>query len=274
VAQPAGDRVLFGAQAETREAAAWGIERMRLALGVDRDLRGFYERFRSDSLIGPSLRTEPSLRPFGRPEPFEALAWAICEQLIEIERAAAIQRRLVWKLGRRCPLSGMRDAPPAQVIAGQSPALLASLDLSPGRSVTLVKAAREVASGRVDLYDADAETGWRRLRAIRGIGTWTLQMLALSGQGRLDQLPAGDLGYLKLVGRLRSGGDPYARASEAEVMEFFAPYHPWGGLAGLHALRALARSPERRLPPAQAGRLRWNQLERERFPGRTVQPLA
>jgi 3-methyladenine DNA glycosylase/8-oxoguanine DNA glycosylase len=63
-------------------------------------------------------------------------------------------------------------------------------------------------------------------------------MLALTGQGRLDQLPAGDLAYLKLVGRLRSGGDPHARATEDEVVELFAPYAPWAGLAGLHALRA------------------------------------
>ncbi len=92
----------------------------------------------------------------------------------------------------------------------------------------------------MDLFDADHERGWRRLRAIRGIGSWTIQMLALTGQGRLDQLPAGDVGYLKLVGRLRGGGDPWARATEEEVAEFFAPYAPWAGLAGLHALRSAA----------------------------------
>jgi 3-methyladenine DNA glycosylase/8-oxoguanine DNA glycosylase len=63
-----------------------------------------------------------------------------------------------------------------------------------------------------------------------------VQMLALTGQGRLDQLPAGDLAYLKLVGRLRTG-NPHSRATEEEVAEFFAPYEPWTGLAGLHALR-------------------------------------
>ena len=62
-------------------------------------------------------------------------------------------------------------------------------------------------------------------------------MLALTGQGRLDQLPCGDVGYLKFVGRLRGAGIPWARATEEEVAEFFAPYAPWAGLAGLHALR-------------------------------------
>ena len=238
IAQLSGDRVLFGGQAATRELAEWGIERMRLALGIDQDLRPFYDRFRFDPLIGASVRLNPGLRPRGKPDPFESLAWAICEQLIEFERAAAIQRRLVFRLGRRCPVSGMRDSPTAAVIAAQAPALFASFDLSGSRAIALVRAAREVASGRVDLDDPDHERGWRRLRTIRGIGSWTLQMLALTGQGRLDQLPAGDLAYLKLVGRLRSGGDPWARATEEEVNELFAPYAPWAGLAGLHALAA------------------------------------
>jgi 3-methyladenine DNA glycosylase/8-oxoguanine DNA glycosylase len=238
VAQLSADRVLFGAQAASSELAQWGIARMRLALGVDLDLRPFYERFRFDPLIGPSVRANPSLRPAGKPDPFQALAWAICEQLIEFQRATAIQRRLVFKLGRSCPLSGMRDAPSAQVIAGQAPALLASFDLSEARAIALVRAAREVAAGRVDLHDSEHERGWKRLSRIRGIGSWTLQMLALTGQGRLDQLPAGDLAYVKYVGRLRSGGDPWARASEDEVNQLFEPYAPWAGLAGLHALRA------------------------------------
>jgi 3-methyladenine DNA glycosylase/8-oxoguanine DNA glycosylase len=236
VAQVSDDRVLFGARAATHEAADWGIERMRLATGIDQDLRPFYERFAFDPVIGRAVRANPGLRAAGRPGPFEALVFAVCEQLIEYERAAAIQRRLVRRLGRRCPISGLRDSPSPAVLAGQAPALLASFDLHPSRALTVVRVAREVASGRVDLEDPDHEPGWRRLRRIAGIGSWTLQTLAISGQGRLDQLPAGDLAYLKLVGRLREG-DPRARATEDEVAEFFAPYAPWAGLAGLHALR-------------------------------------
>src|SRR5947209_50410 len=124
VAQLAADRVLFGAQASSREGAEWGIARMRMALGIDVDLREFHERFRFDPLIGPSVRANPGLRPAGRPEPFEALAWAICEQLIEFERAAAIQRRLVRRLGRGCQGTEMRNSPSAARLADQSPALL------------------------------------------------------------------------------------------------------------------------------------------------------
>ena len=80
---------------------------------------------------------------------------------------------------------------------------------------------------------------WRRLRAIPGIGPWTLEMLALHGHGRHDRVPAGDLGYLKLVGRLRTGR-PQARAEEADVRAFFAPYGAWKGLAGEYLRLAAA----------------------------------
>jgi len=243
VAQPGHDRVLLGARAASRAAAAYGIARMRFALGVDEDLRGFVRAFAQDPLIGPSVRRRPWLRVSRRPEPFEALAWAICEQLIEYERAAAIERRVVRALGR----SGMnwqgapdalRDLPSAATLAGTAPALLQSFDLAGSRALALVRAAREVARGRIDLHSSAHERGWHRLRAIHGIGAWTVEMLALHGQGRHDQLPAGDLGLLKLVGRLLGGGDPRARAQEHQVRELFAPYGEWAGLAATHLLAA------------------------------------
>jgi 3-methyladenine DNA glycosylase/8-oxoguanine DNA glycosylase len=143
----------------------------------------------------------------------------------------------VARLGRRCAFTTLRDAPTAQAVASESPARLAAFGLSESRALVLAQVARSVSRGRTDLEDADQERGWRALRAVRGIGSWTLQMLGLTGQGRHDQLPAGDVAYLRLVGRLRTG-DPRARASEDEVSEFFARYDPWAGLAGLHALRA------------------------------------
>ncbi|MEZ5122101.1 MAG: hypothetical protein R2736_11075 [Solirubrobacterales bacterium] len=239
VAQPAADRVVFGAAAPRSDVAQEAIGRMRFAVGVDDDLRPFYERFRFDPLIGRSVRALPHRRVRRRPEPFEALAWAICEQLIAYEDAAAIQREIVRFCGPRCARTGLRDVPAPDRVAGLAPARLESFGLTATRAQAMVRAAREVASGRVDLH-ADHERGWARLRAIRGIGSWTVEFLALHGQGRYDQLPAGDLAYRKLVGRLRAGGDPAARADEDEVREFFARYGEWAGLAGAHALRTLA----------------------------------
>jgi 3-methyladenine DNA glycosylase/8-oxoguanine DNA glycosylase len=248
--QAAPDRVLFGARARTERAAAEGIARMRFACGVDDDLEPFHRRFAGDPLLGRALRASPGLRPTRRPDPWEALAAAICEQLIEFDRAVAIQRRMISAYGRRCPETGLRDHPTPERIAGVAPARLASFDLAARRCLTLRRAAAEVARGRVDLRAPDHEAGWRRLRAIPGIGSWTLEMLGSLGQGRHDQLPALDVGYLKLVGRLTTG-NPRARADEAEVRGFFAPYAEWAGLAGHYAVHASARG---LLPPGPFSR--------------------
>jgi 3-methyladenine DNA glycosylase/8-oxoguanine DNA glycosylase len=223
--------VRLSASADSRDAASKGIERMRFALGVDHDLAEFQRRFRWDALVGPVIRRRPWLRPRRRPEPFEALAWAVCEQLIESGRAAAIERRIVSRHGRRSACGTLRAPPSAAWLAGRSPAELDACGLAPKRSIALVRVAREVASGRADL--SEHEPAWRRLRTIPNIGNWTLEMLAVAGQGRDDKIPALDVAYLKFVGLAAGLG---RRATEDEVREFFAPYEEYAALAGHYAL--------------------------------------
>ena len=236
IVQPGPRRVIFAARALSDDGARHGIERMRFATGVDDDLREFHETFAGDKLIGRALRAHPTLRPARKPSAFEALVAAITEQLIEIERAIAIQRRIVARLGRRCERSGFRDAPTAAALAGEAPARLTSFGLAETRVFALRRAARAVASGAIDL-DQPHEAAWRRLLAIPGIGPWTVESMALHGQGRHDQVPAADLGYLKLVGRLLSGR-PRAYADESEVRAVLEPYGRWRGLAGEYLMWA------------------------------------
>jgi 3-methyladenine DNA glycosylase/8-oxoguanine DNA glycosylase len=243
IAQTGERCVLFGAWAQDRADAEAAIARMRFALAVDDDLRAFWDLYRDDPLVGPSLRRRPWLRVKRRPVAFEALAWAICEQLIQTRQAVRIEAKIVRALGPRCEQTGLRDVPAPAAIAACSPARLESFELGGRRAIALVRVAREIAQGRIDLdgaASADHERAWGRLLAIPNIGRWTVEMLALHGQGRYDIVPAGDLGFLKLLGRARSAGNPAARADEAEVRALFERFGEWRGLAGAHALRAPA----------------------------------
>ena len=253
IVQPERERVLFAARAATAAAAEAGIARLRFATGVDDDLRPFYDRFRDDPVIGRSVRTDYALRVRRQPDPWQTLLAAITEQLIELEQAMVIQRRLIAAFGYRCPATGMRDVPEPAVIARQAPAQLVAFDLAPKRALAMRRCADAVARGRLDLHGHDL----RRLRAIREIGPWTVEMVGLHGQGRMDVVPAGDLGFLKIVGRLATG-NPRARADEAEVRGFFDRYGEWKGLAGVHLMHAAARG----LTPA-----RWS-------PGRALRPAG
>jgi 3-methyladenine DNA glycosylase/8-oxoguanine DNA glycosylase len=233
------------------------VERFRFSLAVEEEMGDFYEAFKRDPLLGPAIHHKPWVRPRRRPWPWEALCWAITEQLIEGSRAAEIQRRIVrrWAPTFRppdgpTPKRGwgplpLRDVPSAAVIAGRAPAELASMDLSQGRAIAMVHCAREVAAGRADLFDCEED---RRLLAIPEIGPWTCQCLGLHGRGDPDSLPAGDLAYVKLVGHLEGLG---RRATVDEVEEYFAPYAPFRGLAGSFALagwhKAMGAGPPARL---------------------------
>jgi len=217
--------------APSREASdddlSLALRRMRFALGVDDDLSEFYRQFRHDPLLGPLLRRRPHHRPRRRPWPWEALAWAVVKQLIETGRAARIQRRMVGRWGLRLGpgRDGLRDVPSADLIAGRAPVEMESMGLALKRAIALRAIAGQVAGGRCDL---DAPVADRRLLAVREIGPWTVQCLGLFGRGDPDSLPAGDLMYMKLVGRLAR---LRRRATVEEVEEFYAPYAPFRGLA-------------------------------------------
>lgn len=221
------------------------IERLRFALGVDEDMAAFHQRFRRDPLVGPIIRRRPDFRPSRRIWPWEALAAAVCGQLIEASRAATIERRIVGRWGARLGDHGrgaLRDVPSPALIAGRAPAELQSMDLSGARSIALRRLAVDVVRGRSDIADPDNDA---RLLAVPEIGPWTVQCLALFGRGEADSLPAGDLGYIKLVGHLAGLG---RRATVAEVEEFYAPYAPYRGLVGSLTLAGLYRMAKDRGP--------------------------
>ncbi|HKH65206.1 MAG TPA: hypothetical protein VKA35_07060 [Solirubrobacterales bacterium] len=230
-----------------REQLEEAIACMRRALWVDVDLSDFYRRFRRDPLVGPLIRRRPGFRPQGRPWPWEALAAAVVGQLIEAQRAALIERRIAGRWGPRVGegRDALRDVPGPEAIAGRAPAEIEQMELVGKRAVALRRLARDVAGGRCRI---ESKEGDSRLLALPQIGPWTVQCLGLFGRNDLDSLPAGDLGYIKLVGRLGGGG---RRATIPEVEEFYAPYEPYRGLVGALTLsglhRVVAQGPPMRL---------------------------
>jgi 3-methyladenine DNA glycosylase/8-oxoguanine DNA glycosylase len=254
--QPARDRVRFRAEAIDPEqvsrpaieappcpgpAGAEQLEEaigaMRRALWVDVDLADFHRRFRRDRLVGPLIRRMPWFRPKGRPWPWEALSAAVVGQLIEAQRAALIERRIAGRWGARLGegRETLRDVPGPAAIAGRAPAELEQMELVSKRALALRRLARDVAAGRCRIESAEGDA---RLLAMPQIGPWTVQCLGLFGRNEPDSLPAGDLAYIKLVGRLAGNG---RRATIPEVEDFYAPYEPYRGLVGALTLSGLYR---------------------------------
>ena len=236
---------------------ALAIERTRFSLAVEDDMGEFFQAFKRDPLLGPTIHHKPWVRPRRRPWPWEALCWAITKQLIESSRAAAIQRRIVRRWapshlprGRSDAEAPRRLASPRRPLgrgdrrAGARGARLHGPQPGPLRGLGALRP-----RGRPG--DAPASTTRAAIAGcfkISEIGPWTVQCLGLAGRGDPDSLPAGDLAYVKLVGHLAGLG---RRATVEEVDEYFAPYAPFRGLAGAYALvgwhKAMGAGPPARL---------------------------
>ncbi|MDQ2621785.1 MAG: hypothetical protein M3Y45_01970, partial [Actinomycetota bacterium] len=118
LAGPGADRLAVPTETDLWE----GITRLRHSFGLDDDLAGFRETFSQDAQLGPAIRRRLVHRPLRRIDPWEALLWAITEQLIEYRRAAAIQRRMIRKWGIRMegdrPEDTLGIVPSPDVVAG------------------------------------------------------------------------------------------------------------------------------------------------------------
>ena len=164
---------------------------MRFALGVDDDLGEFYRRFRRDPLLGPLIRRRPQLRPHA---PALGLGGARLgrRQAADRERPGgadpAPHRRPLGPAPRAGGGAGLRDVPPAELIAGRAPAELEALGLSPARSIALAAVARQIAAGRCDPAERSADA---RLLAIPEIGPWTVQCLGLLAAAKPTRCPPG-----------------------------------------------------------------------------------
>jgi len=216
-----GDEVLL------RGSHPSAIERMRFVLSLDDDLEPFHRAHRSDPLLGRIIRARPKLRILRKPEPFEALAWAIIEQLIDTQAAGNIAWTLTRRHGTRHP-AGPWAAPARDQLANQ--AALEAAGLAPTQARTLARVAR----AGVDPADR------ARLAAFSGIGEWTLAHLDLFGFGRYDVPLAKDVGMRNAYARV--AGVRTGSVTEDEFGAFLERFKPWQGLAAMYLVAAGWRS--------------------------------
>jgi 3-methyladenine DNA glycosylase/8-oxoguanine DNA glycosylase len=228
-----GEDVHLRAHATSEAAARAALERLRFVLALDDDLEPFHRAHRSDPVLGRIIRARPKLRVLRKPEPFEALAWAIIEQLIDTQAAGTIARTLTHRHGAKHP-AGPWCAPTADKLANA--AALEAAGLAPTQSRTLARVALAVARGQIDPASPDQ----RRLAAQPGVGEWTLAHLNLFGRGIYDVPLAKDVGmrnaYARIIG-VRTGS-----VTEDEFAIFLDRFRPFQGQAAMYLVAAGWRS--------------------------------
>jgi 3-methyladenine DNA glycosylase/8-oxoguanine DNA glycosylase len=198
------------------------IERLRFVLALDDDLAPFHRAHGRDPLLGRIIKARPRLRVIRKPEPFEALAWAVIEQLIDTQAAGNIAWAFTRRYGRRHE-SGAWAAPPRS--AFENAAALEACGLAPTQARTLARVAR---------------VGVERAATVRGIGEWTLAHLDLFGHGRYDVPLAKDVGMRNAYARI--AGVRTGSVTEEEFKAVLDRYAPWQGLAAMYMVAAGWRS--------------------------------
>ena len=208
------------------------LDAIRFVLALDADHSEFLRRFRDDPMIGLATCRLAGLRQIRVPTVAHALLRALCGQLIEARRARSIELAIVR--ATMPASSGLHVPPTAAALGALAPAELRRLGLHARRGATLVRVCRELDLDR--LRELPAPTVEARLGRERGLGPWSVGVVALEGLGRYDLGLVGDLGLIKLLSVLRG-----RRVESWETQELLAPYGEWAGLAGVYLLSAWAR---------------------------------
>ena len=208
------------------------LERLRFVLAVDDDHSEFVRRFRGDPLLGRTVTHLRGKRPLRTPTVAGALLRALCGQLIESKLARQLERTIVRATSEQ---HGELRAPPTSASLGKlAPAKLRALGLHARRGATLVRLCDALDLER--LRDVPVERAAERLRRERGLGRWSVGVIALTGLGSYRFGVAGDLGLLKLFAAVH-GRWP----DEGEDEQLLAPYGEWQGLASVYLLAGFSR---------------------------------
>lgn len=172
--------------------------------------------------------------------PFEALLESIIYQQLHGKAAAAILKRLLSYFGELHPAPELLLAAPEEQLRGcglSASKLLALRDLAAKTLDGTVPTLQQIR--RLD----DAEI-IERLTAVRGIGTWTVEMLLIFRLGRPDVLPVTDYGVRKgfalTFGRLpkRKPFDASMLAKPADMLRRGERWRPWRSVASWYLWRA------------------------------------
>lgn len=193
-------------------------------LALDDDTTEFHRRHARDPLIGLAVQRLRGLRPRRKATVTHAVVRAISGQLIQASTALQIERAIIR--------AGGEDPPTRESIARLSPAGVTACGLAGSRAATLARLTRTL-----DLEGLRTRTdALERLGRERGVGPWTVGVVALQGLGRYDAGLVDDLALVKLLASLRRRWP-----EPGETAELLEPYGEWQGLASVFLLQGFRR---------------------------------
>ena len=206
------------------------IARLRRVFDLAADPLAISAHLATDPQLAKLVSKRPGLRVPGAWDGFELSMRAVLGQQITVPGAVRLAARLVASYG--APLATPEDDlthifPLPAVVAK---AKLATLGMPASRAATLSAVAAAVAADP-DLLGVhiNLEDAIKRLRAIRGVGEWTAQYIALRQLREPDAFPAADIGLLRAFADADG-----KRPVPEELLAQAEKWRPWRAYAAQH----------------------------------------
>lgn len=205
-------------------------------------LTPFYKMAQSDPLLKKPAEQFFGLRVMGIPDLFEALAWGILGQQINLTYAYTLKRRLVEKYGES--LENGRSKywlfPAAETIAGLTIEDLADLKMTIKKCEYLIDTARLIANGKLSkvdlLKEADVKAAEKKLTKIRGIGPWTAHYVLMRCLRFPNAFPIDDVGLHNAI-KVITGSE--RKPAREEILKYSARWENWEAYATFYLWRVL-----------------------------------
>ena len=229
-----GETAFVGATfdlSDLRDTTA-AVERARRLLDADCDPLAVAEHFMGDPVIGPLSRACPGLRLPGQVDGDETAVRTVIGQQVSVTGARTVTGQIVARHGEPCATSiaGLTHLfPRAETLAQVDPT---TLPMPRARGRALVGLCEALATGAIVLdRGSDREAVRAAMVALRGIGPWTADYVAMRALAHPDTFLPTDIGVRNALTGL--GHDPaavIARAGEWSPWRSYALLHLWNTL--------------------------------------------
>jgi AraC family transcriptional regulator of adaptative response / DNA-3-methyladenine glycosylase II len=209
------------------------LARVRRVFDVGADIETIDSHLSQDPFLARLVALRPGLRAPGGWDGFELAVRAILGQQVSLPVARGLASRLVAACGQVLPMTEGHRPGLSRVFPSPERVAAAALDTLgiPASRRAALKALAEAAIADPHLFRpfGTVEEAIARLRAIRGVGDWTAQYIALRALRETDAFPAADVGLLR--GASRGSG---ARPTPAELLDRAETWRPWRAYAAQH----------------------------------------
>ena len=204
------------------------VSRVRRMFDLDADPLAINSSLQRDPLLARLVRARPGLRVAGAWDAFELGVRAILGQQVSVAGASTLTARVAARFGHPVPfqIEGLTCTFPT---AEELVAADLAIGIPASRAEAIREFARAAAAESLAFDGArDASACVDRLCAIRGLGPWTAQYIAMRALSDPDAFPAGDLALQRAIG-IKTTAGLERHAERWRPWRAYAAMHVWQG---------------------------------------------